>query len=130
MPRIMIVDDDNSLRDLVKNLLGQEGFEVVEAKDGLDCLEQLLEGERPDLILLDIMMPKMDGWDVSRKIKENEVLGDIPICMLTAKTTTMDALVSLESAHAEWHLNKPVTKKVLLDTVNWLLAESKKKKSS
>jgi DNA-binding response OmpR family regulator len=67
------------------------------------------------------MMPGMDGWETSRLIKSNEVLKDIPICMLTAKTSTMDALMSLESGHANWHLNKPINRKQLLDTVKWLL---------
>lgn len=68
------------------------------------------------------MMPKLDGWEVSRRIKLDPAFKNTPICMLTAKTTTMDALMSLESAHAEWHLNKPISKKLLLEAVEWLLS--------
>ena len=122
MAKIMVVDDDSMIRNLVRMLLEEKGYEVMESENGLDCLEKLIEGERPDLILLDVMMPKMDGWEVSRRIKTNEVLKDIPICMLTAKTTTMDALMSLESAHADWHLNKPISKNILIQTVEWILS--------
>jgi len=122
MAKIMVVDDDSMIRNLVRMLLEEKGYEVMESENGLDCLEKLIEGERPDLILLDVMMPKMDGWEVSRRIKTNEVLKDIPICILTAKTTTMDALMSLESAHADWHLNKPISKNILIQTVEWILS--------
>jgi CheY-like chemotaxis protein len=120
----MIVDDDPDIRTLVKKILKGGGYETLETSNGLDCIEMLVEGERPDLILLDVMMPKMDGWEVARRIKENEVLKEISICMLTAKATTMDALMSLESAQADWHLNKPISKKLLLQTIEWLLFEN------
>ena len=121
----MIVDDEPQIRMLVKTILEKRDYEVSEAEDGLDCIEKLLDGQRPELILLDVMMPKMDGWEAARKIKENEVLKDIIICMLTAKTTTMDALMSLESAQAEWHLNKPISRDLLIQTIEWLLAGGK-----
>ncbi|MFQ5800165.1 MAG: PleD family two-component system response regulator [Candidatus Hydrothermarchaeales archaeon] len=124
MARILVVDDDPGVRTLVRKILEDEGYEAVESEGGLDCLTKLRMGERPDLILLDVMMPKMDGWEVSRRIKADESLKDIPVCMLTAKTTTMDALMSLESAHADWHINKPISKKLLLEAVKWLLESS------
>jgi CheY-like chemotaxis protein len=76
---------------------------------------------RPNLILLDVMMPDMDGWAVSKIIKENQSLRDIIICMLTVKTKLMDALFSIESGQADWHLNKPISKKALLSTIEDLL---------
>jgi CheY-like chemotaxis protein len=121
MARIMIVDDNNEVRTVVKATLEREGYEVIEAHSGEECLNILYSGEIPDLVLLDIMMPEMDGWEVSRRMKTNEKLKNIIICMLTAKNTTMDALMSLESAHANWHLNKPISRKKLIDTVKWLL---------
>jgi CheY-like chemotaxis protein len=121
MPRIMIVDDNPEIVTVVKATLEREGYEVMTATSGEECLDQLYSGEIPELTLLDVMMPEMDGWEVSRRIKKNEKLKNIIICMLTAKNTTMDALVSLESAGANWHLNKPVSRKQLVDTVKWLL---------
>lgn len=117
----MVVDDETDVRKVIGSMLKKEGYEVIESKGGRDCLEKLIKGERPDLIILDVMMPVMDGWEVSRLIKSNEVLKDIPICMLTVKNTTMDALMSLESAHANWHVNKPINKEQFLGTVKWLL---------
>jgi CheY-like chemotaxis protein len=117
----MVVEDNEEVRMVIGKILESGGYEVIEAESGRECLEKLVEGERPDLILLDVMMPGMDGWETSRLIKSNEVLKNIPICMLTAKTSTMDALMSLESGHANWHLNKPINRKQLLDTIKWLL---------
>ncbi|RMF89731.1 MAG: response regulator [Methanobacteriota archaeon] len=117
----MVVDDSEEIRFIVRRILEEAGYSVSEAADGEECLQMLYQGEKPDLILLDVMMPKMDGWGLSRKIKQDPSLQHIPICMLTAKTSTMDALMSLESARANWHLNKPINRKQLLDTVRWLI---------
>jgi CheY-like chemotaxis protein len=117
----MIVDDNEDVRIVVKTALEREGYEVSEAESGFECMDMLESGEIPDLILLDVMMPELDGWEVTRKIRANQKLKDIIICMLTAKNTTMDALMSLESAGANWHLNKPISRKTLIDTVKWLL---------
>jgi two-component system alkaline phosphatase synthesis response regulator PhoP len=121
MAWIMIVDDDKDVRTLINNILSADGHRVIESDSGSDCLKKLEKGEIPDLILLDVMMPGMDGWDVSRKIKENENLTNIPICILTAKTSPMDTLMSLESGQADWHLNKPISIETLIETVDWML---------
>jgi CheY-like chemotaxis protein len=119
--KLMVVDDNKDFRTVMRMFLEREGYEVVESESGEQCLEKLKKGEKPDLILLDVMMPGIDGWDVSRIIKANKAFRDTLICMVTAKATTADALISLESAHANWHLNKPVSKETLLDTINYLL---------
>jgi CheY-like chemotaxis protein len=124
MAKIMVVDDNQEITKLVRITLEQEGYDVIEASSGDECLNFLYGGEIPDLILLDIMMPELDGWEVSRRIKANEKLKDIKICMLTAKNTDMDAIMSLESARADWHLNKPISRQQLVDTVRWLLENS------
>jgi CheY-like chemotaxis protein len=118
----MIVDDEDGIRRLLSTILKGAGYDVVESNNGLECLKMLEEGKRPDLILLDVMMPTMDGWEVSKKIKSNEDLKDIFICMLTAKTTTTDTLTSLESAKADWHIHKPISKNGLLQTIEWLFS--------
>lgn len=124
MAKILVVDDNPEITTLVKETLEREGHDVIEVSSGEECLTLLYSGEMPDLILLDIMMPDLDGWEVSRRIKANEKLKDIKICMLTAKVTTMDAIMSLESAHANWHLNKPISRQKLVETVKWLLETS------
>jgi DNA-binding response OmpR family regulator len=118
----MIVDDNPEIRMAERLALEKAGHEVLEAAGGEECLGALRRGNnKPDLIILDVMMPRLDGWEVSRTIKSNESLKGIIICMLTAKATLMDALMSMESAGADWHLNKPVSIKTLVKTVNWLL---------
>jgi two-component system, OmpR family, response regulator len=84
MTKIMMVDDDPHIRELVRHFLQVEGFEVHEANDGIQALNTL-ESVKPDLIILDIMMPNMDGWELCRELRENY---DFPLLMLTAKGET------------------------------------------
>jgi len=85
MTRILVVDDDPHIRELVEVFLVQEGFEVVMATDGVHALEQL-EASPADLVILDIMMPRMDGWELCKELREHY---DMPLLMLTAKGETM-----------------------------------------
>jgi two-component system, OmpR family, response regulator len=84
MSKILIVDDDAHIRELVKVFLHNEGFDVIEAGDGLEALKKL-ESARADLVILDIMMPNMDGWELCRQLREAT---DIPLLMLTARGET------------------------------------------
>ena len=88
MKRIMLVDDNTDLTYVVKKRLEKldSNYEVIGANSGKECFEILNEGETPDLILLDIMMPDIDGWNIFAKLKENPSWRDIPIVFLTAKT--------------------------------------------
>ncbi|SFE27402.1 DNA-binding response regulator, OmpR family, contains REC and winged-helix (wHTH) domain [Paenibacillus algorifonticola] len=81
MTRILVVDDDPHIRELIGHFLQQEGFEIVEAVDGLDAL-RILTDVKADMVILDIMMPGMDGWELCRKLREQT---DLPLLMLTAK---------------------------------------------
>jgi two-component system OmpR family response regulator len=124
MARIMVVDDNPDVRMVTSMTLEADGHEVIESDNGLDCLAKLETGKKPDIILLDVMMPDLDGWAVANKIKVNEELKNISICMLTCKNTYDDALTSIDSAKADWHLNKPVSIKTLIKTVDWLLNQN------
>lgn len=84
MATILVVDDDPHIREFVTVLLGKEGFRTIEASDGVEAI-RLLETEKADLVILDIMMPNMDGWELCRELK---ALHDIPLLMLTAKGDT------------------------------------------
>jgi len=126
MFKIMVVDDEPEIRLIIKKILEREGYGVVEAKNGADCLENIKK-DRPDLILLDVMMPEIDGWKVCREIKNNPETRDIIVCILTVKSSDLDALTSLNVAHEDWHLTKPIDKKGLVDAVKWLLEKSPKK---
>jgi two-component system, OmpR family, response regulator len=88
MPKILIVDDDAHIRELVRLYLADEGFDITEETDGKDALEYV-EGHQVDLVILDIMMPRMDGLELCRRLRE---LGDMPIMMITAKGEPEDKI--------------------------------------
>jgi two-component system OmpR family response regulator len=118
--KIMIVDDEEKIRHMVKKMLEGEGYGVLEADSGAKCLE-ILKDEKPDLILMDIVMPLMDGWETVEEIHKDESNKDIIISMLTVKSTAEDRAKSLGDVNADWHIRKPITEKRLLETVDWLL---------
>ena len=123
MPIISVVDDDESNRFTIKLILERAGYDVVEAESGEECLEKL-DYVRPDLILLDINMKGINGWEVCKQIKEKMPAILVPISMLSALDSKEDIRRSLEYAHADAHLKKPVDGKELLDTVKILLEKS------
>jgi DNA-binding response OmpR family regulator len=89
MPKkIMVVDDEEDIRTTVGQVLEISGYEVIKAENGSECLQKLEQGV-PDLVILDIMMPGMSGWDVAARIKENEKWNAVPIVFLTAKGDEM-----------------------------------------
>ncbi len=116
MARIVIIDDDPHIRELVRYVLSRAGFDVVEAGDGPSAL-QLLESTRVDCALLDVMMPKMDGWELCRLLKESY---DFPVLMLTAKGETAQKVKGLNIG-ADDYLVKPFDNEELLARVRALL---------
>ena len=120
MPVINVVDDDESMRFLLRLILERAGYDVVEAESGEECLENF-DSIRPDLILLDLNMPGINGWDVCKQIKERIPANSVPISMLSGMKTEKDLRRSFEYAHADAHLKKPIDKRELLDTVKILL---------
>lgn len=120
MKKILVIDDEPDIVFLIKLILEKEGYKVIEANSGKEGIE-MAKKEKPDLILLDIMMPDMLGWEVSKKIKADEELRKTPVAMLTVKSAAEDKLRSLEEAGADWHIAKPIDREKLLGTVAWLL---------
>ena len=102
MAKILVVDDEASIVTMLAYNLKKEGYDVVTAEDGEVALEKF-ESEKPDLLLLDIMMPKMDGYEVCRKIREKS---NVPIIMLTARADEVDKVVGLEMG-ADDYVTKP-----------------------
>ncbi len=117
--KILIVDDEPDTLELVKLVLESGGFKTQLATNGREALNQI-EVSKPDLILLDIMMPDMDGWDVFRKIKEKDE--KIPIAILTAKAQNIDKLLGLHVLKADDYITKPFGKNELIDKVKKLTA--------
>lgn len=120
--KIMFVDDERDVVDSVKSILKKGGYDVVTAYSGKECLKKL-ESEKVDLILLDIMMPEMDGWDVCAKIKENKKTEKIPVVFLTAKTDPISkGMGKLASAD---YIEKPFDIKDLLRRVGTIVRKNK-----
>ena|SRR5438552_115967 len=117
--RILVVDDDENILNLERTILEQKGFEVTTAGGGAEAL-QILAGHAFDLVLLDVMMPEVDGFMVCRKIKEDPRLKDVPVIFLTAKGGG-EALAEGFESGAVMYINKPFTANKLLTIVNTML---------
>jgi DNA-binding response OmpR family regulator len=117
--RILVVDDDSDIRTLLRELLERRGFEVVEAADGRHALQELYGG-RPDLVLLDVGMPGMDGWTTLERIRE---LSDVPVVMLTARAAELEKTRGLR-AGADDYVTKPFGRQELLARIEGLLRRS------
>jgi CheY-like chemotaxis protein len=118
--KILLVDDEPDIVYLVRRFLEIGGYTVVEAYGGREALEKT-EKENPDLVLMDVMMPDLDGWEVSRSLKSSEDTRHIPIVMLTVRTSHDSRQKSNEYAFADAHLGKPASGKNILSTVDTVL---------
>ncbi len=127
--KIMVVDDEPDVVDLVKLVLESDGFDVVTAYSGKEALEKIGK-EMPDLVLLDIMMPQMDGWEVYSRIRANPKTKDIPVAMLTAKSQSIDKMIGLHVVKVDDYITKPFGRSELLERVKKILAEKGKVKST
>ncbi len=117
--RILIIEDEEDIRELVRYNLARENLDVVEADSGEAGLE-LVAQEQPDLILLDLMLPGKDGMQVCRELKENKAMRDIPVVMMTARGEETEIVAGLE-AGAEDYIVKPFSPKVLVARVKAVL---------
>lgn len=123
-PTILVVDDEEDLLDLLEYNLKQEGFQTLLARDGVEALNMAREHE-PDLIVLDIMMPKMDGIEACRRIRKDAHLRTIPILMLTARTEEEDQVAGLDVG-ADIYLSKPISVSVILSQAKALLRSARR----
>lgn len=110
--RILIVDDEPHILRTLEDLLAAEGYIVYKAADGKKALEQA-DAMLPDLIILDVMMPKLDGFEVLKRLKKSDKTMDIPIIMLTVKSTTQDVEQGIR-LYAEKYISKPFNSEFLL----------------
>lgn len=117
MEKIMVVDDEPDTVDLIKLVLETEGFEVISAYSGKECLEKL-KTEKPALILLDIMMPVMDGWEVFHRIREEYQY--VRVAILTISDRDIDKMLGLHVLKADDYITKPFGRQELVDRVRKL----------
>ena len=115
--KILVVDDESRMRKLVKDFLTREGYTVLEAGDGMEAMDLFYEDKEIALIILDVMMPKMDGWQVCREVRETS---KVPIIMLTARSEERDELQGFELGVDEY-ISKPFSPKILVARVNAIL---------
>ena len=118
--KILVVDDEQRMRKLVKDFLTKKNFEVLEAGDGEEAVEIFFENKDIALLILDVMMPKMDGWEVCREIRQ---YSEVPIIMLTAKGEEKDELLGFDLGVDEY-ISKPFSPKILVARVEAILRRS------
>ena len=118
--KILVVDDESRMRKLVKDFLTKKGFTVIEAGDGEEAVDKFFEEKDIALIILDVMMPKMDGWQVCREIRQ---YSKVPIIMLTAKSDEKDELQGFDLGVDEY-ITKPFSPKILVARVEAILRRS------
>jgi DNA-binding response OmpR family regulator len=122
MDRILVVDDDRDIVRLVRSYLEKAGFQILSCYDGNSAL-QMLRTERPQLLILDLMLPDRDGWDVARLVRANEQLAGMPIIMLTARVEDNDKIHGLEIG-ADDYITKPFNPREVVARVKALLRRS------
>ena len=120
--KILVVDDEIYIVHILDFSLGMEGYEVVTALDGEQALEKL-HSERPDLIVLDIMMPKLDGYETCKMLKSDERTRNIPVILLSAKGRHTDQKVGFD-AGADDYITKPFSPRKLVERINAILGQS------
>lgn len=118
--KILIVEDEESLLKLESILLTSRGYEVKGVADGQAALEAI-KASKPDLVLLDIMLPEIDGFEVCRQIKANDATRHIPVIMLTAKKSRED-MIKGEQVGADWYITKPFKSAMVIETIQRFLS--------
>ncbi len=122
--RVIYFEDDKDMVELVRIILGREGYQVegiAEGQAGIKAVQQ----NSPDVILLDLMLPDMDGWEIFRRLKHDESTADIPVIVITAKAQSIDKVLGLEIAKVDDYISKPFRPNELVDRVEEVLAGKK-----
>lgn len=123
MPKkIVYIEDDLEMIDLVKMILNNKGFNVIGAHGGRHGLDTIIS-EEPDLILLDLMMPDVDGWDVYHQLKSSDETNKIPVIVVTAKAQAIDRVLGLQIAKVDDYISKPFRPNELIDSINKILGD-------
>jgi CheY-like chemotaxis protein len=118
-PLVLIVDDEEMTRKLLRLMLEREGFAIAEAEDGLDALEMIAE-QRPDLVIMDVMMPNLDGFTTCQQLRGQPETADLPIILLSARVQHEAIRAGLQ-AGADRYITKPISKADLVAAVTELL---------
>lgn len=120
---IHVIEDETAMIDLVRIILEKRGYRVVGTSSGQEGLEQIRE-QVPDLILLDLMMPEMGGWDVYHQLKADPATKSVPVIIVTAKAASIDRVLGLHIAKVDDYVTKPFTPSDLLASIEKVLAQA------
>jgi len=123
--RVLCIEDEPEMIELIRLILARGGYEVLGAESGPDALELLATTPDIDLILLDLMMPEMDGWEVYQRLKADERTRDIPVIVVTAKAQRIDRVLGLYIVGVDDYITKPFSPKMLLESVKQILERKK-----
>jgi two-component system response regulator VicR len=118
---VVCIEDEPEMIDLVKLILSRKGYQVVGAMGGREGLDAI-QAHKPDLVLLDLMMPDMDGWEVYQKMKADDSTKAIPVIVVTAKAQSIDKVLGLHIAKVDDYITKPFGPQELLQSVEQVLA--------
>lgn len=122
--KILLVDDEPDILDFLELILDEQGYSIVKASSGKEALAAA-QMHRPDLILLDVMMPEMDGWEVLKLLKADEEIAHVPVAMLTARTEMKDKIQGLQEGAIDY-ICKPFATKELLEKLHVIFAQVRK----
>jgi len=123
--KILCVEDEPEMIDLIRLILSRRGFETTGANGGKEGLE-IIRRDHPDLVLLDLMMPDIDGWEVYQQMKSDPATKDIPVIVVTAKAQSIDKVLGLQIAKVDDYITKPFSPKELLESVDKVLSPQQK----
>lgn len=121
--RVVCVEDEPEMIDLVRLILARKGFDVTGAPGGQEGLH-IIERLKPSLVLLDLMMPDMDGWEVYQRMKANSATKHIPVIVVTAKAQSIDKMLGLHIAKVDDYITKPFGPAELLNSIEKVLAKA------
>jgi two-component system response regulator VicR len=121
--RIVYVEDETEMIELTRIVLEREDFEMLGAVGGAEGIEAI-KREKPDLVLLDLMMPDVDGWEVYRQMKADKELADIPVIIITARTQSIDKVLGLKVAKVADYITKPFGPNDLIESIKRVLAKT------
>ncbi len=121
--RVVTIEDEPEMIDLIKLILTRKGFEVIGANGGAAGLKIIRE-IKPDLILLDLMMPELDGWQVYQQIKSDDETKNIPVIVVTAKAQDIDRVLGLHIAKVDDYISKPFSLQELVERVDMVLSKA------
>ncbi|HSM23826.1 MAG TPA: response regulator [Anaerolineaceae bacterium] len=121
MPKkIVYIEDDIEMTYLIKMILERKGYEIITTNNGLEGFE-LVEKEKPDLVLLDLMMPEIDGWEIFQQLRSNSNTEKIPVIVISAKAQPIDKVLGLQVAKVNNYVGKPFKPQELIDSIENIL---------